>query len=439
MERELFYQVFFNNIGFFCVFLILVPLILYFIVNKISVTRNYLDPAHFYITFTLGTAYAIVCGLYFLDIINFLKFSLIIGYGILFLISLAIFSRARGDLFYRAFSTLLVPKGTGKFEFKIAFIAYVICATIVVAFVGFGFFAETNRFQQNKGFGVFVRVLDGMRLFIISYLTIIIYKKKTSGTNRVTIYIFLMFFCLFSSVLNGAKFALLESVYAVLLTLFFVRGKLKIGFVRVTVIFSVILAFALGAYAINISNNGLSAVQSKYIPGVPYVFEALFLRVLANADKYFLSLPNNVIDLIQTKPSLYLFMSPIIGSGTTTGLLGYNVSDFSIGKQILLYWMPGFDIAGGPTSHFDLFAYVNFGVIGGLVWVIITGLILGSITKLRRHVIDNDFSIALLVVLWLRSLALILEPPLGIAYIFDVFLMFTLIKLFSLILRKVSR
>ncbi|HAS6066705.1 TPA: hypothetical protein I7114_08220 [Vibrio vulnificus] len=436
MQRIDFYQVYFGNIYLFTFLLFLIPLSLSFFVNKASPTKKFLDPAHFYISFTFGSAYSIVFGLYILGYVGTDKFLLVLFYAVFLYLSLWCSLRIKGSFFNKLVKTFLIPKGSGNIEFKMALASYAICALVVIIFVGFGFFAENNRFEQNKGFGVFVRILDGLRIFIIAYITITVYKHKGSLSRRLLLMSFLTFFCFFSAILNGAKFALLESVYAVLLSIFCVNSRLKINVLKLALVAVSAVAFAVLAYSINIKNNGLEFNQSQYIKSAPYVIEALFLRVLANADKYFLSLPGDVIDLINIKPTILMLLSPLIGSSRLSQLLGYNISDFSIGKQILLYWNPNFEIAGGPTSHFDLFAYVHFGYVAGVLWVIFTGLLLGSIAKLKDRCGDNCFYISVFVLLWLRGLPILLEPPLGIAYLCDVFIFFSCFKFAGYLLKR---
>ncbi|KXI22132.1 hypothetical protein AS132_15525 [Photobacterium sanguinicancri] len=147
------------------------------------------------------------------------------------------------------------------------------------------------------------------------------------------------------------------------------------------------------------------------------MIEALFLRVLANADKYFLSLPGDVIDTVVSKSAILSILSPVIGSTRMSSIVGFNMNDFTIGKQILHYWDPGFLISGGPTSHFDLFSYVHFGVLGGIVFTCFIGFYLGALINLSKKLGSNSsiFSVSFIALLWLRSLPIIIEPPLGIA------------------------
>jgi len=94
----------------------------------------------------------------------------------------------------------------------------------------------------------------------------------------------------------------------------------------------------------------------------------LVFRIIGSGDTSYLILPNGVIEYIQTDNALTRFIAPIIGSGNLSNLLGYPVTDYTVGRQALLYFDPTNSIAGGPTSHFDLFGYVYFGVIGGFIF-----------------------------------------------------------------------
>ena len=438
MDRGTFYLTFFNNLPVFFGFALVAIAILYKTVNLFSVCKGPLDPAHFYISFTFGTAYSMVFGLAFLGGISFDKWMLIFIYGVVLFVFVGFFSKVKNDVFYRVVQTFIIPKwSSGKFEFMLALSSYAICALITIYLVGFGLFADTNRFEQNRGIGVFVRITDCLRLFIIPYLYLTALKIKKQNTKYLVFFLIFVF-AVFSSTLNGSKFSLLESIYAIFIATVLSNANFKVNFFKLTFVFIFVLAFALYGYQVNLENNGLSSKSSEYINGSPFLIEALFLRVLANGDKYFLSLPNDIIDTVISKSAILSILSPVIGSTRMSSLVGFNMNDFTIGKQILLYWDPSFSISGGPTSHFDLFAYVHFGLLGGVVFVALIGSYLGSVIRLSNKNRNQFtiFKISFIALLWLRSLPIIIEPPLGIAYIVDIFVIFTCFKFFGLLFKR---
>ncbi|WP_236410420.1 hypothetical protein, partial [Pseudomonas lactis] len=123
---------------------------------------------------------------------------------------------------------------------------------------------------------------------------------------------------------------------------------------------------------------------------------------------------------------------------TLSNAVGHPVNDYTVGRQSLLYWYPTFDVAGGPTSHYDLFAYKYLGYAGGLLFVMMLSFVLSSISTMSR-VAGSDFYYALAATLWLRALPMLLEPAIGLSYILDIFILFFVIKVFGMILRAFSQ
>lgn len=432
MTASEFFNVFFANLEVFLLFMCLFSGLLYLTVRKIALA-GYLDPIHFYWTFTFGSAYGVVAGLYWCDQISMLLCSYVFGCGLLFILCFGLFSHYRWCAFQRVFHVLTVPRGEGRFEFYLVLFFYLSLLLVILSFVGAGLFAETNRFEQNRGFGVFVRISDAFRLFVVAYLAISVVRSvKTRGLTWSALFQFgvLMLLIVLGSAMNGAKFALLEALYACFVALSIYFGKPRFQMTHLVVVFVVALSFALLGLTLNLRNNNVDTeAEATYIQSAPVVVERLAFRILANADKYFMGLPNDVIDKIEVDNLLVRFLSPIVGVTRLSGVMGYDVSRYNVGRQLLLYFDPDYKVAGGPTSHFDLFAYKYFGLGFAAIWVVITAFLLASVNALGRSAPQNIFYCALVSALWLRSLPILLEPPVGLAYMLDIIFLFALIKL----------
>ncbi|CAA6812516.1 MAG: Unknown protein [uncultured Sulfurovum sp.] len=441
MERYLFYMTFFENIDLFFLSMLSTTFLTYISLRKLSIA-GILDPLHFFWTFTFGTAYGIVLALYINGNVTTYTFSIIFSYALCLVIFINFFLKIKITPFNRIFSKLFITQHEPKLLYYFVLILFIINTLIIINYIGFGFLAEDNRFEQNRGMGIFVRVFAVFRIFFISYFTLLIYrtyiKYGVFSFTFLTKLFFFLPFIVFTALLDGAKFAFLESILTIVVTLYIVNKNIKISNLKILIITISSLAFALIVYSVNLSNNGLADKESKYIPGTPFVVEALSFRVLANADKYFLSLPNDVIEEVETKPIYIRLLAPVIGSTRLSKMLGYDVNNYSIGKQILLYWHPKFDIAGGPTSHFDLFAYKQLGYLGGFLWVVFTAFILVGIKNLALMSFHIKFATAVFVVLWIRSFPLLIEPPLGLAYILDVFIIFGVMSVIYYIISAVA-
>ncbi|MFX4276706.1 hypothetical protein ACOL3G_02355 [Aliarcobacter butzleri] len=414
--------------------------LLYFAVKKIAVGGIF-DPIHLSYTFTFGTKYAIVCSLYFSGYISNYLFFVVVLFGISFYLTLIYFSNKKQIYFNRMFS-LLVPKNNSHFEFKIIFLIYSFIALYIVSKIGFGFFASTNRFDNNQGYGAFVRITDVLGTFIIAYLSIVYYERykrlKRNDLKQYLHYVFLFIFIVFFTILNGAKAAFIFALITIVLAIRASGNKFKISFIKGTILLSIATFFAIIGLYINLLNNNMeSSGEGQHIKGVPVVAEKFIHRILANGNQSYMSLPNDVIKQIKTDNIFIRLLTPIIGTSQMSRIVGYPVNNLGVGRQIILYYTD-MDVAGGPTSHFDLFSYVYFGI-GGIVFVIFLGYLLGSINKLLKTGYQKSiFFIALVSTLWIRSMAIILEPAVGLAYIFDVIIIFFLLHVFIFILSKVQ-
>lgn len=428
-----------DHYGLFLSSILLISIILFFSIRKETIA-GILDPFHFYWTFTFGTAYGVVISLYILGEIQTYLFLMVMSYGFFFIASFHIIkkfkpNKQRSILFYLFNS----KKINARLYFLVALLVFVLINSILLDNKGLGFFSETNRFEENRGYGFLVRINDTIRLFIISYLTIRISIKTNHKTTPSTIILILplIFIVIFSSIMNGSKFALLESIYASLVAIIAYGIKLNINLRKVIFYSLVAFSFSYLALMVNLEKNNYdTSEKGSYITSIPITLERLWFRILGNGDKYYLGLPNNVVEYIDTDNAAIRFLSPLIGSSRLSNIIGYNVNDYNVGRQLLLYRDPNREIAGGPTSHFDLFSYIYFGYILGFLWIFFSAFLLVNIIKLVTNSYNDILLSSMAATLYLRSLPILLEPPIGIAYIIDVMIIFMLIKFIVTIFQK---
>lgn len=440
MTASDFYEVFFENLPLFLFCMVAATSLLFFSARHVAVA-GYLDPIHFYWTFTFGSAYGVVLGLYVLNYVSDRHFWIVAGYGALFWLFFLFFFRFPVHGLRLVFTNLLVPTSNQKHCIRLIALIFVALIIFTANSTGIGMFAELNRFEQNRGFGAFVRILDALRLFFIAYLGVSVIKAVGAvgwSANRVLCLLLLCLIIAVSSAINGAKFALLEALYAIFVAnAVFVARKPKFSVGIAVVVFFGSLCFALGTLAVNLSKAEIGGdAEPRYIEGGNFVVERLVLRVLGNADKYYLGLPGDVIDHIKTDSLAVRLISPIVGVTSMSSWLGYDVDDYTVGKQILLYHDPEQSQAGGPTSHFDLFAYKYIGAEFGWLGVLFFSFVLASIASLAKCSGDNVYAASIVAALWLRALPIILEPPMGFAYILDIILIFSVIKAVSVIVPR---
>ncbi|QKJ36929.1 hypothetical protein [Pseudomonas sp. MPDS] len=439
MTSSEFFDLFFSNLHVFIPSILLTCFALYFTV-RLKALAGYLDPIHFYWTFTFGSAYGVVIGLYFLGYVSDLLFWFVFSCAFLFVVSFVLFSRFSSYGIRRLIVALTVPRGRGRYEFYLILFLYLCLLLVILTFVGAGLFAESNRFEQNRGFGLYVRIADAFRLFIFAYLSILLvrgWRLNGVSVRNALLLFFLASLIFVSSIVNGSKFAFLEALYAcfVAISIYFSKPKFKVVYFAVVSLAAIFFALLVLMFNLR-SNNVDTEADAMYMTGSPVVVERLVFRIIGNADKYYLGLPNDVVDKLYTDNALIRFVSPIVGVTRLSGILGYPVNDFNVGRQILLYYNPGREIAGGPTSHFDLFAYKYFGIEFAFVWVIFTAFLLAIINSLGRNAQQNIFYCALVATLWLRTLPILLEPPIGFAYMLDVIFLFFVIKLIGMLIPR---
>jgi hypothetical protein len=298
---------------------------------------------------------------------------------------------------------------------------------------GLGALTDSSRFEQARGFGVFIRVLDLFHLIILAYGTILVLKNEINWIKKYSIIFGLTIFLIFSSLLGGAKFAFLEGLYVIAVSIYAYGKSIKLSLTSFILLMSFATAFALLVLNLNARND--ISDTGVYNDDGNQLVQKFAARILANGDSYYGSLPNNVIDNLKVDNVFIRFIAPVIGISQMSKIVGYNVENYSVGRAILLFHDPGNDVSGGPVSHFDLFAYVYFGWFG-IVFIVIMVVLVTSISNAIKKAPSNIFYISVLSALWVRCLPILLEPPMGFAYIFDAILLIFSIKLASYFIEK---
>jgi hypothetical protein len=410
-----------------------------FLVYRKLVPAGLYDPFHLFVAINLGTAYAVVFSLYQYGQISNRLFIMILSYAIVLFVSLYIFFRLRISIkeLNTFFRRIMTPQSSGKIEIGVIVVVYFIVSVYLVSRSGLGAFTDTNRFEDAKGVGAFVRILDLFRLIIIAYFTIIIFTRHILGKrNKILLYFrltLLIVFILFSALQNGAKFALFESFFTMIVALKASRIPIKFNLIKVGFIFVLSTFFALIILSLSLSKD-TEGDKGLYTETSNPVIDRFIFRILSNGDMYYLSLPNDVIDNIEKDNVLVRIGAQIIGNTQLSNILGYDVSKYSVGKSILLYHNPNFEFAGGPVSHLDLFSYIYLGHFGYLFVILVAYLIFCVADAITSH--NNSFFFSALVsATWLRCLAVLIEPPVGIAYVLDIVIIIFFINLFGYIFR----
>ncbi|TNV19002.1 hypothetical protein FH968_16280 [Buttiauxella sp. B2] len=437
MRDFLFFDFLFANALEYIAYAITCCVVLYLCTRK---TIGYIfDPFHFYYTFTFGTSYAIVIILYAHGLVSDYYFSFLALYAILFLFCFILTSslssrRARSSgIFYRLTYTCERQEGL---LIKFLIFIYFLCAAIYIGKVSTAVF-YSSRFEANRGLGGVVRIMDALRLIIAAWLFVYFLRIKKKKYLLGAIFVSLI-----GALLSGAKFALLEQLYVMFVAGFIAeRKKIKLTF---GVLFLFLLLGALLLFFVlailSQTSVAIGYVNSQYIPGAPVTVELLILRVLANGDQYYLSLTNQILENISIQHPLLQMFANTFGNGLMSNLFDFDFANSDVGRQIWLNWYPNDPIMRGPANHFDLTGYVYFGYVGGMIFSCFIGAILGKINGFKKKYIHSSaVAVAFISALYCRSLAIVLNPSVGIAYIIDVFIILILIWIIASVCREVNK
>lgn len=429
-------NVFFDQWYFYLFFSCFFSLILALTVKKISL--GFFDPVHFFWSFTFGTSYSVILLLFFNGFISLFSIFLILFYFLVLIVSIYLgfyskiinfnFYEINNECSYKDLNSLL----TLLFLFYFALIFYYILNIDWSIFF-------LSRFEANKGLGYVARILDILRLFIISILSLLYFKRD----GKFNLYFFLLVsMILVSSFFNGAKFSILESLYLVVV-LYCLYNKKLIKFNFKNSINSVFMLVGVVFFALYFTSKLAKSLDynSQYT-NLPIAFEMLLSRIIANGDIYYLGLINNLVFKLSDNVSGFfeLIFRPYLGSNLTQIIFSVNSENESlnIGRVVWEYWFP-YSVSGGSVDHFDIAAYAYFGFVGGVFFVILLGFSLGRINKYKYIIMNNRISflnLCFFSILYIKCYSLLLSPIVGITTIIDISLFFVLINLILLFLRR---
>lgn len=301
-----------------------------------------------------------------------------------------------------------------------------------VSKAGIPLFAEYNRFQQASGSGLYIRVTDALSPILLSLLVI---GSLVSNQKRRYYRLGAILFVVISAAMSGAKISVLFSVLTVILVVSML-GRIDRWFLmRSTFLVGLGVLAALLALHINNLNNAIVEGDTQTsITGVGLVIEKFVYRVMAFADTLYMLVPEDIIDELAPVPIHMQIVSAFLGSGYANELFQIDINELVLGRQAILHHHPGLEVAGGPSTHFDLFAYHQFGISGGAVYVGVVGVILGILNKrLSMNSVGSGLRLDPILVainasLWVRGILLLNAPVLGFAFLVEILVVWFFLK-----------
>jgi len=151
----------------------------FFSLFKKTLVGGVFDP--FFLVFIVGfsTNYAVVVFLYVNGFVSNTLFIMNLFYVFIFILGIIFFSKTRVVGTFGYIVNLITSSSSGRYEFITISFLYFLISSYLLSQVGFGFFAESNRFENARGFGAFVRLLDLFSVFIVAYATLLIFYCKS--------------------------------------------------------------------------------------------------------------------------------------------------------------------------------------------------------------------------------------------------------------------
>lgn len=422
------------------------------VVNKVLGFSIY-NPVNYYYTVTIGFGYGVVFFLMFNNALTPLSYYIVFGFGILFIIALRYFKRKKYTLkALTGWMRISVVNTSNHLNLYLIYVLgiYLFLSLIIVIGKGGLTLQEESRFEANAGLGSFVRLCEYLKYAILALFTMKFVRcyKSHRRVQGFVILLFTLGFIYYSSLIIGSKGAFLECIYCIVFVNSLLQNPLRVKRKYVILIFGIVGAAAISWVYYTLSQNLLaygidsSMEDSQYFTGTGFYTEKFILRLLNYGDMYYYSLPNDVIAKIHIDNVFFRFMHPFVGAGTIDKIFEVqNTNDMELGRQLMLYHNPDFDLFVGPTNHFDLTAYVYFGPIIGAVFVIIIAFFMAAVFNLKHKLNElSDSMLPLYVSLWMQALILLLHPAIGISNLVFVIVLFFMVnivfKIFVLFLNK---
>ncbi|WP_332615885.1 hypothetical protein QEP13_07580 [Enterobacter ludwigii] len=417
MRDYVFFEFLFGNYIEYITYALLICMLLFLLSNR--KVKNIMDPFHFFYAFTYGTGYAIILILYIHGYVDIYYFSYLLLSGsvffIMFYCSSSTTVKYKNSLFNRLSISVMEQEA---FLIKFLSIVYLVLFVFYLSQISVAMFF-TSRFEANRGLGIIVRLMDALRVILAGW-----YFYYYLRSHKKRYFIYALFISIVGALISGAKFAFLEQIYVLCVVGFITTRKtfrfnLKSLFLMLII---AILFLIFSLYFISKLSVMIGYTSSQYIPGAPVAIELLLLRILANGDAYYLSLTEHVIDKIIIEHPWLQLLSNTFGNSVMAKIFNVDFSNLDVGRQIWLYWYPNDPVMRGPTNHFDLAGYAYFGYIGGVIFSAVIGYVIGIINSWKLKC-DNSSAliVAFVSALYCRSLPIIYNPSVGIAYMIDIY------------------
>jgi len=396
-----FFILFYANLELYFCSLLIVSIPVFYLAKRY--TRSWIDPFRVLLIF-VSFANAVPLFLFCLDEIpsylfyNFICSESLFWFGFIFFAKKNIVLSTKKIINEKGIASLLY----------ITFYALYLSFT-VFSYLNFGIpiFAESRltTLEGSGGFGVLSRLNSFFLIYLLMY-SYYLFEHGRSFLYRFTPFLVVVTIAI-TGILSGSRSSFFIFVFTYFGYQYFYKGVLP-DVKRVVKFIPIIISS--GVVVMLLTTSG--SIQSAFI--------GLGLRFVSTGDVYWMAYPNEVITTINLENSLSYLFSGILGP---LRLINNNNIPAPVGAQ--LTWALNSDLQGimvGPNGRPPVLGYVLFGW-WGLLYSFILGLFVSFfLFKLPTIIPRGTISSAFIVYVYLKIQTFIVDPPLGMTYLFDIFL-----------------
>lgn len=313
-------------------------------------------------------------------------------------------------------------------------ILFIITQLIVYYVSGIPLLLESRLevFSGGSGYGFLNRIIYVTSIISVCFATYRILIVKNKIINHLYDYS-IIFFSLLVAVLSGSKAGILLIIFVMFIILLFSKKLIYNSdaikkFNKISIIF-IIISFPIAFFTLY--------VQSGF-ENITEILISLALRFIHSGDIFFMSLPGNTLEYLNTNDNgfMALFRS-ILGA---LRLVEWDELPTNLGLQV--FWFHyNTDLISGPNARHNIFGLFYFGFFGSLVFSFLVGFIFGFVRNNLYRKLNPSESNMILYTLLVMSISYIEQDPSGQAldYLFSVFLIYGPIYIVSVILFQLSK
>jgi hypothetical protein len=273
----------------------------------------------------------------------------------------------------------------------------------------------------GSGLGVLGRMMPFLKIYCIFY-SFYLWENSSKLSLERHFIIFVLLIFIITGVLSGSRSSFFIFMYVYWgYCYFFLRNTTRIG--KYYKIFLLGIFLSLITFSIQ---SGSKDILSSFKP--------LTERVIASGDAYFEALPKDIWKQVQTGPWYKHLFYGLLGPTRLMGGFHYEPLGFKLTG--LIYPTMG-GISTGPLSLPALLGFIYFGW-GGLLFSAILGFLISfSIFHLPSLMPKGIISSVVSFYIFLQFITFIVDPCLGMGYLFDTILNITFLVLLILLIQLI--